>query len=243
MIFVLRKKYILAAFIAVGAAVMLLSSIDKGAVPIFSHSNRKIIVLDAGHGDPDGGAVGAGGSVESELNLAVAKKLKKRLEKLEFTVIMTREDEYGIHSDGQHKSIQEKKREDMHKRLDIANNSDADIFMSIHMNMFRDGKYRGAEVLYSEKFENAVLLAELIQAKLIDIDPEKQTRTAKKADNSIFLMKNAEVPAVLVECGFLSNPEEEALLKTPEYQDKIVKAIADGITEYYRSIEGRKDIL
>ena len=242
MIFVLRKKYILAAFIAVAAAVTLLSSIDKGDIPIFSHSNRKIIVLDAGHGDPDGGAVGAGGSVESELNLAVAKKLKKKLEKLDFTVIMTREDENGIHSNG-HKSIQEKKREDMHKRLEIANNSDADIFMSIHMNMFRDGKYRGAEVLYSEKFENAVLLAELIQAKLIDIDPEKQTRTAKKADSSIFLMKNAEVPAVLVECGFLSNPEEEALLKTQEYQDKIVEAIADGIMEYYRSIEGRKDIL
>lgn len=241
MIFVLRKRHIAALLAAVTATGFIIAA-GKGDVPIFSNSNSKVIVLDAGHGDPDGGAVGATGTVESELNLAVAKKIKRRLEKKKFTVIMTREDENGIHSD-KVQSIREKKREDMHRRLEIANGSDADLFISIHMNMFQDGKYRGAEALYSDKFENSMLLAELIQAELVAIDPENQTRTAKKADGTIFLMKNAELPAVLVECGFISNPEEEALLKTDAYQNKIADAIVGGIEEYYRSIEGRTDML
>ena len=147
-------------------------------------------------------------------------------------MIMTREDENGIHSPSA-RGIREKKRDDMHKRLEIANESGADLFISIHMNQFSAEKYRGAEVLYSDKFENSLLLAELIQAQLKEIDPENQTRTVKKADGNIFLLKNAEIPAVLVECGFLSNQAEEKLLKSESYQKKLAVAIADGVEEYY----------
>lgn len=214
------------------AALALASLSGNRAEPSFADADKKTIVLDAGHGDPDGGAIGATGSVESTLNLSVAKKLKSKLEKKGFTVIMTREDENGIHSEAT-QGIREKKREDMHKRLEIANGSDADLFVSIHMNQFNAEKYRGAEVLYSDRFENALLLAELIQARLKELDPENQTRSVKKADGSIFLLKNAEIPAVLVECGFLSNPAEEKLLKSEGYQKKVAEAIAGGVEEYY----------
>lgn len=241
-IILLRKKAVLAAGVLLAAAAVILFSFSGRNVPIFSKSNGKIIVLDAGHGDPDGGAVGAAGTVESKVNLAVAKKLRSQLEKRGFTVIMTREDENGIYSD-ETASIREKKKDDMHNRLKIANESGADLFISIHMNLFQNSKYRGAEVLYSEKFENALLLAELIQAEFAAIDPENQTRTVKKADSGLYLMKNAEIPAVLAECGFLSNPEEEKLLNTKAYQERIAAAICDGIVEYYRSIEVRNKML
>ena len=238
MLVVLRKRtVILAGLIAVSAAVAGLSFARKD-VPIFSKTNGRIIVLDAGHGDPDGGAVSSRGTVESDLNLSVAKLLEKQLVSRGYTVIMTRETKNGIHSEGA-KSIRQKKREDMEKRLELVNSSGADIFVSIHMNLFQNEKYRGAEVLYSEKFENSPLLAELIQAELKAIDPENQTRQAKKADGGIYLLKNAEIPAVLVECGFLSNPEEEKLLKDKAYQERLAGAVCDGIVEYYRSIQER----
>lgn len=242
MILILRKKVVvLCAAIAVVSALTIFSFGGRD-VPIFSKSNGKVIVIDAGHGDPDGGAVGSAGTIESSLNLKVAKKLESQLSKRGYTIIMTRKDENGLNTD-KSKSIKEKKREDMSKRLEIINSSDADLFVSIHMNLFQEKKYRGAEVIYSDKFENALLLAELIQAELKAIDPENQTRSVKKHDGGIYLLKNAEIPSVLVECGFISNPQEEALLKDKEYQERIACAICDGITEYYRSIEGRKDVL
>ncbi len=238
MLLVLRKRtLILAGLVIISGLVMSLSFARK-EVPIFSKTNGRVIVLDAGHGDPDGGAVSPRGTVESELNLTVAQLLEKQLVSRGYTVIMTRETPNGIYTD-ESKSIREKKREDMKNRLKIINSSGADIFVSIHMNLFRSEKYRGAEVLYSEKFENSPLLAELIQAELVAIDPENQTRQAKAADSGIYLLKNAEIPAVLVECGFLSNPGEEKLLKDRDYQDRLAGAICDGIVEYYRSIQER----
>ncbi len=224
------------------SAIAAFCSFSRHDVPIFSKSNGKTIVIDAGHGEPDGGAVGANGTVESVLNLAVAKKLKGQLEKRGFTIIMTRQDENELYTE-KSASIKEKKREDMKKRVEIINGSDADMLVSIHMNIYKDSKYRGAEVLYAEKFENALLLAELIQAEINAIDPENQTRSVHKADSGLYIMKNAEIPAVLVECGFISNPEEERLLKDKDYQERIAAGICDGITEYYRSIDGREDIL
>lgn len=224
------------------SAIILGASFENRDVPIFSKSNGRIIVIDAGHGEPDGGAVGASGTVESVLNLAVAEKLQSQLEKRGFTIIMTRRDENELYTE-KSTTIREKKKEDMKNRVEIINNSGADMLVSIHMNVFKDKSYRGAEVLYSEKFENALLLAELIQAEINAIDSENQTRGTQKADSGLYMMKNAEIPAVLVECGFISNPEEEKLLNDNSYQERIAAAICDGITEYYRSVEGRKDVL
>lgn len=242
MILVLRKKLIILCGIISAFIVFAFSFSSGNNVPIFSGSNSKIIVLDPGHGAPDGGAVGFGGSVESGLNLAVAKKLKSRLEKQGYTIVMTRSDENGLYKN-KSGSIREKKLEDMNERLRIINSSEADLLVSIHMNLFPDKKYRGAEVIYADKFENSLLLAELIQAELKAVDPENQLRQVKKHDGSIFLLKNSEIPSVLVECGFISNPEEEKLLNDKSYQYRIACAISDGIAEYYKSIEGKPDTM
>ena len=238
MLVVLRKRTIILAGLILFSAVVVSLSFAGKEVPIFSKSNGRVVVIDAGHGDPDGGAVSKRGTVESELNLAVAQRLKEQLSSRGYKVIMTRETDEGIHTE-KSRTIREKKKEDMYNRLDIINSSNADIFVSIHMNLFKSEKYKGAEVLYSDKFENSMLLAELIQAELVAIDPENQTRQTKKDDGSIFLLKSAEIPAVLVECGFISNIEEEKLLKDEEYQQRLAGAICDGIVQYYRSIQER----
>lgn len=237
MLIVLRKRVVITAVVLLICAVGAAGSFNGRGVAIFSKSEGKIIVLDAGHGEPDGGAVGNAGSVESTLNLAVAKRLKKQLEGEGFAVIMTRETKNGIYTE-RSETIREKKKEDMANRLEIINSSGGDLFISIHMNLFRSEKYRGAEVLYCDKFENSLLLAELIQARIAAIDPDNQTRTVKKTSD-IFLLSNAEIPAVLVECGFLSNIEEERLLNDKDYQEKLAAAICGGVKEYYISIQGR----
>lgn len=198
----------------------------------FASANEKthVIVLDAGHGEPDGGCVAEDGTKESVLNLSVTKMLEKNLADSGYKTIMTREDENGIHkSDG---TIKNKKRDDMEKRLNIKTSSSADIFVSVHMNKFEQKKYHGAQVLYDKTNENAKKLAEKIQQELNKAD-ESNTRLAMETDGSIFLLKSSPVPSVIVECGFLSNTDELERLKTKEYQKKIADAICAGIKNYF----------
>lgn len=199
----------------------------------FVHENHKRVIIDPGHGFPDGGAVSKSGTPESDLNIAIATKISERLKKYGYEVIMTRSDENGLDP---------KKKTDMQMRLEIMKNSDADIFVSIHINKFHQSKYRGAEVLYSSNFMQSTLLAQMIMDKIVAIDPQNQTRTIKEAERSLFLMKNATLPAVIVECGFLSNAEEEALLKSPDYQSKLADAISNGIKAYYGNINNFEKI-
>lgn len=196
----------------------------------FSESLSKRIVIDAGHGLPDGGAVGMNGTIESTLNLKIARILESILREKGFSVIMTRSGEESIFQEG--KSISLRKRGDMYKRLEIIKTSSADIFVSIHMNKFSDSRYCGAQVIYSDNFKESEYLASLLQKRLTDLKDNKSKRTHLKAPPDIFLLKNSPIPSVIVECGFLSNYEEEKLLNTEEYQKAIAKAIANGITDY-----------
>ena len=198
----------------------------------YNHQNIRTVIIDPGHGIPDGGAVGKN-YIESTLNLKIAKKLEQELRERGFMVVMTRTDENGL---------DKKKKVDMNMRLDMMKNTPADIFVSIHINKFNQSKYRGAEVLYSENFTQSTLLAQLIMDEIRAIDPSHQSRSIKKAEKSIFLMKNASIPAVLVECGFLSNIEEEKLLGEDSYQSRIASAICDGIIEYYKNVEDYEEI-
>lgn len=198
---------------------------------VFSGAVTGKIIVDAGHGLPDGGAVGATGTIESTLNIKIAKLLQKELQKNGYTVIMTRSDENTITEDG--KTIASRKKSDMYERLRIMNSSDADMFISIHMNKFSDSRYRGAQVIYSGNFEESALLAGVIQKSLHSLPENESKRTQAKAPSGIFLLKNAQIPAVIIECGFLSNFDEERLLNTKEYQNKLAKAIAEGIKCYY----------
>ncbi len=236
MFLVVKKRSIVLAIAVIFAVAI---AIPKKSNPTsnFVHQNSKVIVLDAGHGSPDGGAVGKSGTIESEINLKVTNNLKEELVNRGFTVIMTREDEYGI-SDKE--SIREKKKDDLKKRVDIINESNADIAVSIHMNNFMQSKYRGGEVIYSENFLQSVLLAELIQEEFRKIDEKNQTRSVKAPGRNIYLLKNSKIPTVIAECGFLSNPDEEALLNTDDYQKRVSASICDGIIKYYECVGGDK---
>lgn len=188
------------------------------------------VIVDAGHGMPDGGAVGVNGTVEQEINLAIAKKLQEVLEGRGMNVVMTRSDENGL-SDNI-KSIREMKREDMNKRLEIMKSSGADLFISIHMNFFTGPSVNGLRVFYAANHEEIKPLAEQIQDKMSEVTGAKTT-AVKTADQSLFLMKNPPLPSILAECGFLSNAEEEKKLNDEDYQSRLAWAIADAVCEYY----------
>ena len=194
----------------------------------------RCVVLDAGHGAPDGGAVGISGVLEKDINLKIAKKLQHLLEQSGTYVIMTRSDDNNIAPDEKGK-IRDIKRADLKARRDFKNTPNADIFVSIHMNKFPEQKYKGAQVFYARSPQNGKALGEAIQKSFAEnLDPAN-TRAAKAADNSIYVLKDSKIPSVIAECGFLSNPDEEKLLKTDEYQDKIAWAIYLGITDFFEN--------
>ena len=239
MIFIPRRKIIIfTIFIAMLAFLSI--TIHHQSSGVFSGEITKRIVLDAGHGLPDGGAIGASGTIESELNLKIAKKVQKLLKKKGYDVIMTREDENSICED--EKGISSKKKRDMQKRLEIMNSAEADMFVSIHMNKFTSSVYRGAQVIYSGNFRESEELAGIIQKELHSLPDNKSKREHLKAPSGIFLLKNAQIPAVIVECGFLSNFDEEKLLGTEKYQDALAKAISKGIENYYERNEENENI-
>lgn len=195
-----------------------------------SFSRGKTIVLDAGHGSPDGGAVGCNGTLEKDINLSIVLKLREILEAKGFRVILTREGDSGIF-DGDAETIHEKKVSDMQKRLSIINHSGADLFISIHMNSFSKPESKGLHVFYSRAHPEAETIAENIQKKISDLTGA-ETHTVKTASESLYLMKNPVPPAVLVECGFISNPEEEKLLNDDAYRSKIAFAIAEALSDF-----------
>lgn len=230
MIFITRRKIVI---LIIFTFILSLSTfiIRHQSTDVFSNELTKKIIIDAGHGLPDGGAIGMNGTIESTINIKIARIVEKKLIKKGYTVIMTRTGEDSITQEGE--SIASRKKSDMKRRLEIINNNDADMFVSIHMNKFTDSRYRGAQVIYSGNFEESSFLASLIQQQLHTLPDNKSKRSSLKAPSSIFLLKNAEIPAVIVECGFLSNFEEEELLNSPEYQLSLAKAVTKGIENYY----------
>ncbi len=191
---------------------------------------QKTIIIDAGHGLPDNGASSKSGTYESEINLKIAKKLKKLLKKGKVNVIMTREDENSLST-----SQTNNKRDDLQKRVNIRDTSDADIFLSIHLNHFSQPQYSGAQVFYSAGNPESEMLANTIQKNLIELVDPENTRSSK-ASGDIFVLKNSSIPCVLVECGFLSNEREAKLLEDDSYQNRIAWAIYSGICEYYENL-------
>jgi len=197
----------------------------------FLPGETKTIIIDAGHGSPDGGAVGSSGVLEKDLNLSIAKKLQEFAEQGGFNVILTRSDDNGIYDISG--NIRSKKNSDLKNREKLIKNSKADAFVSIHMNKFPQSKYSGPQVFYSGNNEKSKDLAEYIQESVIEALTPVSKREIKKADGSIYLLKNAKLPAVLVECGFLSNEEEQRKLLDTAYQKQVAWAIYCGIIKYF----------
>ena len=176
--------------------------IQTMAVPV----TNKVIIIDAGHGKPDSGAENENGVSEEAINLKIALKLQKLLESSGATVLLTRSDENGSYEIDS-KTIAQKKVSDIKNRVKIANESSADIYVSIHLNKIPQGQYWGWQTFYNSRNEKSKNLADCIQKNLNDTISTDNKRKTKKLD-SIYIMKNVEIPIAVVECGFLSNNEE-----------------------------------
>lgn len=191
------------------------------------------VVVDAGHGGIDPGKVGINGSYEKDINLAIAKYLKEILEKKKCRVIMTREADAGLYQD----SDTNKKVSDLRRRVEIMNAPEVDIVVSIHQNSYTGESSKGAQVFYQRTSEKGEQMAKTIQAQLISSLGTWNHRQAK-ANDSYFLLKKTTKPAVIVECGFLSNSEEAARLCDESYQRQVAWAIAQGTLTFMEGAGG-----
>ncbi len=221
--------FLLIILLFASAALFLVNLRSAPSFSYLSGGSSIKVVLDAGHGAPDGGAVGLSGTLEKDINLAIVLKLQEILEGRGAEVVLTRKGDSGIFDDDS-ATIRQKKISDMHNRLSIINNSGADLFISIHMNSFSDPSSSGLHVFYSRNHPEAEYAADAIQEKIAEVTGSK-THAVKTASESLFLMKEPVPPSILIECGFISNPDEEKLLNTDEYQSMIAYAIADAIMD------------
>jgi N-acetylmuramoyl-L-alanine amidase len=189
------------------------------------------VIIDAGHGGEDGGTSSASGLVEKDLNLEISFMLRDMLEANGISVIMTREDDRLLY-DRNVNFHGKKKVLDLAARLGVAQSTADAIFVSIHMNAFPDPKYSGLQVWFSPNGEEAYELANKIQTNTHNMLQPQNDRKVKQATSKIFLLNNAVCPAVLVECGFLSNPQEAELLASKEYKQKLCFILFSSINEF-----------
>lgn len=189
------------------------------------------VILDAGHGGQDGGAVSATGTVEAGINLDITLKTQAIMEFFGVATRLTRVDENSLDYSAS-ATTRANKNADLRARLQIAEENPDCSFLSIHLNKFEQAKYWGAQVFYSPGNAASQPLAQLLQQRLAAVLNPANTRAAKPAPGSVYLMQSISGPAVTIECGFLSNREEEELLRSPEYQRKIAVAIAAGYIDF-----------
>ncbi len=233
MLFVIKKRQlILSCFFVL---IFLLS------VGIFNHAKEEtikkpdgnIIVIDAGHGGMDGGAVGTTGILEKDINLSIAKKLQKIAETNGKKVIMTRTDDQSLSTTDSAK-IRNQKRSDLEYRKNLLEENSSAIFISIHLNKFPQESVKGAQVFYANN-DKSRSLANIIQKSIKNNIDAENNRVTKPSPENIYIFKNCKSTAIIVECGFLSNIQEEKLLSTEKYQQKIAEAIYKGIYEFIKS--------
>lgn len=208
-------------------------AIGTASIPI----KNMVVIVDAGHGGRDSGALGYSGTEEDDINLAIALKLRRLIEQAGGVSLMIREEDTGLYTEGKKTG---RKLEDLRNRQKMFKESEADIIISIHMNYFPQSQYYGAQTFYKEGDEKSKKLAEYIQAELLAVIDRGNKRTIKPK-NDVYLFKENNIPGALVECGFLSNPEEERLLKQDHYQERIAWCIFSGIVKYFES-EGKPEV-
>lgn len=199
----------------------------KNNFPVFlKNRNQKIIVIDVGHGGTDPGKVSSDGIKEKDINLQIALYLKDYLIAQDYTVYMTRETDCGLYDD----NVSNKKTSDLNNRIQFFKDKNASYIVSIHQNSYPDSLQHGAQTFYFMGSSEGKLFAETVQNALLNFD-DTNTRQAKSSD-SYYLLKHSQVPSIIIECGFLSNPEETAKLTDPNYQKQIAYAICLGICAY-----------
>lgn len=221
--------------VGIGMAILVLASACYFARGSFweqakgdaKRTDTRLVILDAGHGGNDPGKISVDGTQEKDLNLEIAKKLKELLEQQDIEVIMTRKEDRGLYDE----NASNKKAQDMKRRCELINKELPACVVSIHQNSYHEEPIHGAQVFYYETSKESQSLAELIQQELIRfVDPENHRQA--KANDTYYLLKKTEAPVVIVECGFLSNWEENGKLKDESYQEQLVWAIHMGIMRY-----------
>lgn len=237
----IHRKVFFSVFAALVAILYIscwmLSQIDVNTVASIEQtpvSQSHVIVLDSGHGGIDGGAQ-AGDILEKEINLAIALKLRDMLTSMGYEVIMTRETDISLH-DADKTTVKSQKTSDLKNRLKIIEENPDCLFISIHQNKFNDTSCKGAQMFYGKNNPNSQLLAQSIQDNIVNMLQPENTRAIKKGESNLFLLYKAQVPAVLIECGFLSNPQESKLLSDDEYQSKLAFAILTAIMQYEQTL-------
>lgn len=214
---------LLAALLAAGRHLETFVSADK------AEADKEVIVVDCGHGENDPGKIGVNGALEKDINLTVGKLVKERLKKAGYEVAMTRtEDKMLAPEDSTNRKAQ-----DMKARVAFINEAKPVIAVSVHQNSYHEPDVSGAQVFYYSHSAEGEEAAKIMQEAFLSVDPEN-TRQAK-ANDSYYILKRTEVPTIIVECGFLSNPEEAELLTDEEYQKKIADAITAGVEKYLES--------
>lgn len=228
-----RQRFAIFGCVLVAFLCLLAGAITHNEVlTVFSMADAEdILVIDAGHGGFDGGAVGGDGTTEQHINLSIAQRLDALAALYGIPTVLTRtnEDALDYHPG---RSIRENKVADIKARERVVNQINHPIFLSIHLNKFSDSQYFGAQVFYSKNHSSGQLLAEEIQRTLIAGIQNGNIRRAKPATPSIYLMKKLDCPAVIVECGFLSNPIEEKRLNDENYHKQLAICIISGYLEF-----------
>lgn len=222
--------YLLAAIICISAAVWGSESVTT-AVQTGTITRQQTVVIDAGHGGIDGGATSCTGILESAVNLQIATRLNDLLRLLGFDTVMIRTTDTSVYTEGS--TIASQKVSDLKERVRICNDTHNAILISIHQNTFSDSRYSGAQVFYANT-EGSRQLAEKLQAGFCAAVNPGSNRKSKKA-STVYLLENIQCTGVLIECGFLSNPEEEAKLRESSYQEKLCCVIASSLSEFLKT--------
>ena len=210
-------------------ALVVVATIRVSTLPVLNFTapgSKAHIVLDPGHGGFDPGKVGTAGTLEKDINLAISLKLKEILVKSGYTVTMTRQKDEALCE----QNASRKKVSDLNARLDLIQKEEPELTVSIHQNSYSAGT-KGAQVFYYSQSEDGHRLARVLQETLKEEIGDGNHRV-EKANDSYYMLKKAKGPFVIVECGFLSNPEEEKLLNSEDYQKKMAKALAEGIEKF-----------
>lgn len=226
------KQRVIEPVLGICLLAMVILAVKYGSVHMTGSGDARIkeipvVVIDAGHGGTDPGKVGVDGSLEKDINLAIADRLKTYLQQDDVKVIMTRETDMGLYSE----TDSRKKMADMKKRCEIIEESGADLVVSIHQNSYHEESVSGGQVFYYRDSSKGKALAAILQDRF-DYVLGEQNRRLPKANVNYYLLLHVKCPIVIVECGFLSNRREAALLNSGEYQDKLAYTIHMGIMEY-----------
>ena len=224
-----EKKWI-SGYAVILSLTLLITCWSSHAVTVFSENapikRRNTIVIDPGHGGIDGGATSCTGILESRFNLEISLRLNDLFHFLGYQTKMIRTEDISVYREGD--TIARKKISDLKERVRMVGETENPVLLSIHQNYFPDGQYSGAQVFYA-KTQNSQSLAEAVQQRFVKcLNPG--SRRQEKKSSGIYLMEHISCPAILIECGFLSNPEEEAKLRDKNYQQKLCCVIASAVS-------------